>query len=54
MDGVAIMEHLRIEPSRVVGEAIDHLMEIRLDEGLLGDAEIRKRLDAWWAARGSN
>ena len=54
MDGLAIMEHLRIEPSRVVGEAIDHLMEIRLDEGLLGDAEIRKRLDAWWAARGSN
>jgi hypothetical protein len=26
-------------------------MEIRLDEGLLGDAEIRKRLDAWWATQ---
>jgi hypothetical protein len=26
-------------------------MEIRLDEGLIGDEEIRKRLDAWWAAR---
>jgi poly(A) polymerase len=54
MDGVAIMDHLRIEPSRVVGEAIDFLMEIRLDEGLLGDVQIRKRLDAWWAARGGN
>jgi poly(A) polymerase len=25
------------------------LLEIRLDEGLIGDDEIRRRLDAWWA-----
>jgi poly(A) polymerase len=30
---------------------MDFLMEIRLDEGVLGDAEIRARLDAWWSAR---
>ena len=30
---------------------MDFLMEIRLDEGLLGDVAIRARLDAWWSAR---
>jgi len=51
MDGVAVMQHLGITPGRAVGEAMEFLMEIRLDEGLIGDEEIRKRLDAWWAAR---
>jgi len=51
MDGVAVMQHLGIAPGREVGEAMEFLMEIRLDEGLIGDEEIRKRLDAWWAAR---
>ena len=50
MDGVAVMQHLGITPGRAVGEAMEFLMEIRLDEGLIGDEEIRKRLDAWWAA----
>jgi poly(A) polymerase len=27
------------------------LMDIRLDEGIVGDDEIRRRLDAWWAER---
>jgi hypothetical protein len=26
-------------------------MEVRLDEGLLGDEAIRRRLDEWWTAR---
>lgn len=51
MDGVAVMAHLGIRPGREVGAAMDFLMEVRLDEGLLGDEEIRRRLDAWWAAR---
>ena len=51
LDGVAVMEHLGIEPGRAVGEAMEFLMEIRLDEGLIGDAEIRKRLDEWWEQR---
>jgi poly(A) polymerase len=51
LDGQQVMEHLGIKPSRVVGQALDFLLEIRLDEGLLGDTEIRQRLDAWWAAR---
>ena len=53
MDGIAVMQHLGIAPSRAVGEAMDFLMELRLDEGLLGDAEIRRRLDAWWAEHGT-
>jgi poly(A) polymerase len=51
LDGNTIMEHLGIGPGREVGDAMKFLMEIRLDEGLLGDAEIRRRLDEWWAAR---
>ena len=49
MDGNAVIEHLGIEPGRAVGDAMKFLMEIRLEEGLIGDDEIRKRLDAWWA-----
>ena len=49
MDGVAVMAHLSLEPGPQVGRALAHLLEIRLDEGLVGDDEIRRRLDAWWA-----
>jgi len=49
MDGNEVIEHLGIEPGRVVGDAMKFLMEIRLEEGLVGDEEIRKRLDAWHA-----
>lgn len=51
LDGNEVIEHLGIEPGRVVGEAMNFLMEVRLEEGLIGDTEIRKRLDAWWADR---
>ena len=49
MDGNAVIEHLGIEPGREVGDAMKFLMEVRLEEGLIGDVEIRKRLDAWWS-----
>jgi len=49
MDGSAVMSHLGLEPSPAVGAAMDFLLEIRLDEGLVGDEEIRRRLDRWWA-----
>jgi poly(A) polymerase len=52
MDGAAVMEHLGIAPGRAVGDALDFLMEIRLEEGLIGDEKIRARLDEWWARRG--
>ena len=48
MDGQQVMDHLGISPGRDVGKALDFLMEIRLEEGLLGDDVIRQRLDDWW------
>jgi poly(A) polymerase len=45
------MQHLGVEPGPIVGKAMDFLMELRLDEGVLGDEEIRRRLDAWWATQ---
>jgi poly(A) polymerase len=47
LDGVQVMEQLGIGPGPLVGKALAHLLEIRLEEGLLGDAEIRRRLDQW-------
>jgi poly(A) polymerase len=41
-----------IRPSRAVGEALDFLMEIRLDEGEIDTDEAARRLRAWWADRG--
>ncbi len=51
LDGNEVMKHLGMAPGRDVGEAMAFLMEIRLEEGLIGDVEIRKRLDAWWRDR---
>ncbi|MEM9745956.1 MAG: CCA tRNA nucleotidyltransferase [Actinomycetota bacterium] len=51
MDGNAVIDHLDLEPGPVVGQAMTFLMDIRLEEGLIGDVEIRKRLDEWWAER---
>ena len=51
LDGNAVMELLGVPPGRVVGEALAFLLEIRLDEGLLGEEEIRRRLQEWWQAR---
>jgi poly(A) polymerase len=51
LDGNAVMDHLGLQPGRDVGDAMRFLMEIRLDEGLLGEAAIRARLDEWWAER---
>ena len=51
LDGGEIMDHLGITPGPVVGEALAHLLEIRLDEGPLDHDEALRRLDAWWATR---
>ena len=49
LDGNQIMELLGIGPGRAVGQALDFLMELRLDEGPLGEEEAAARLRAWWA-----
>jgi poly(A) polymerase len=48
LDGEQVMAQLGIAPGRDVGRALAYLLEVRLDEGLLGEAEIRRRLDEWW------
>ncbi|MFV0309277.1 MAG: CCA tRNA nucleotidyltransferase [Desertimonas sp.] len=49
LDGKAVMDHLGIPPGPLIGKALNHLLEIRLDEGLLGPDEAYRRLDDWWA-----
>jgi poly(A) polymerase len=51
LDGNAVMAELGIKPGRVVGEALAFLLELRLDEGPLGEDEARRRLHEWWATR---
>jgi poly(A) polymerase len=51
LDGRQVMDHLGLEPGREVGEALDFLLDLRLDEGPLGEAEAYRRLDVWWASR---
>ena len=47
------MEHLGLPPGPLVGKAMAYLLEIRIEEGVLDDDEIRARLDEWWTvARG--
>jgi poly(A) polymerase len=52
LDGRQVMEHLGIGPGPVIGQALAHLLEIRLDEGEIGHDEAMRRLDLWWKAGG--
>ncbi len=49
LDGNQVMAELGLSPGPAVGKAMAYLMEIRLDEGLIGDEAIRGRLHQWWA-----
>ncbi|QIG38987.1 CCA tRNA nucleotidyltransferase [Microbacterium sp. 4R-513] len=51
LDGNRIQEVLGIGPGREVGEAYRFLLDIRLDEGLIGPEEAERRLTEWWAGR---
>jgi poly(A) polymerase len=51
LDGRAVMELLDLKPGRDVGDALDFLLELRLEEGPLGAEEAERRLRAWWAER---
>jgi poly(A) polymerase len=53
LDGNAVMRHLDLPPGPMVGQALQFLLDIRLDEGILGEDEVRRRLDAWWLERAS-
>ncbi|HEX2023853.1 MAG TPA: CCA tRNA nucleotidyltransferase, partial [Acidimicrobiales bacterium] len=49
LDGNQIMAHLAVGPGRLVGQAREYLLELRLEEGPLGEEEAYRRLDEWWA-----
>ncbi len=51
IDGNRVMELLGVKPGPVVGEALSMLLEARLEEGPLGQAEAERRLMAWWDRR---
>jgi poly(A) polymerase len=51
LDGNQIMEILGIGPGREVGEAYHFLMELRMDEGPLGEDRAREALLTWWNNR---
>ncbi|MBI2705921.1 MAG: CCA tRNA nucleotidyltransferase [Actinobacteria bacterium] len=48
LDGNQVMARLGVPPGPVVGRALGFLLDLRLDEGPLGEAEAYRRLDAWW------
>jgi len=51
LDGEQIMAILGISPGREVGMAYRFLLEMRMDEGPLGEEEATKRLLQWWSER---
>ncbi|MDL9978013.1 CCA tRNA nucleotidyltransferase [Microbacterium candidum] len=51
LDGNRIQEILGIKPGREVGEAYRFLLDVRLDEGVIGEDAAEQRLREWWASR---
>ena len=48
LDGKAIMDILGIKPSPLVGKAYDYLLELRLENGPLGEEKAKAELLNWW------
>ena len=53
LDGAQVMEILKLTPSREVGAAMDFLMELRLDQGSIGEDKATAELLNWWKNRTS-
>ena len=51
LDGDEVQRLLGIGEGRDVGAALAFLLELRLDEGIVGPDEARKRLRQWWDER---
>ena len=52
IDGHEVMKHLGVKPGPVVGDALDHLLEIRLERGEYSKEEAFAILDEWARAHG--
>ena len=48
LDGQKVMELLGVTAGPAVGAALEFLMDIRLEEGILGEEVIIQRLREWW------
>jgi poly(A) polymerase len=51
LDGAEVMAHLGVPPGPVVGQALAHLLELRLEHGPMEREAALAALDEWWAAR---
>ncbi|MFF9564338.1 CCA tRNA nucleotidyltransferase [Leifsonia sp. NPDC014704] len=51
LNGEQVMSILGIRPGKEVGQAMRFLLELRLDEGPLGEEEATRRLLTWWGNR---
>ena len=53
LDGDQVMKFLGLAPGPEVGVALDFLLEVRLDDGPISEAEAYERLKVWAQARDS-
>ncbi len=51
IDGHQIMQHLGLEPGPLVGQAWNHLLELRIERGPMREEEAYAALDEWWQRR---
>ena len=51
LDGGEVMQLLNLKPSRQVGQALDFLLELRLEHGPLGKERATEELLKWWQGR---
>jgi poly(A) polymerase len=49
LDGAQVMKLLGIKPSAAVGKALDYLLELRLENGPLGQERATEELLNWWS-----
>ena len=52
LDGRQVMAYLGVPPGRVIGDALEYLLDVRLDEGPVAEADAYALLDAWARERG--
>ena len=51
LDGAEVMQLLNLKPSKAVGEALDFLLELRLEQGPQSKEKATEALLNWWKAR---
>ncbi|WP_374204033.1 CCA tRNA nucleotidyltransferase [Streptomyces sp. HPF1205] len=52
LDGNQIMRILDLKPGPLVGKAYQHLLDLRMEHGPLGEEGATEALREWWAAQG--